>query len=382
MSKVAQPADEQLSELVGEIYDAALDPALWSAAFDRACAYIGGSHAYVMAQDNVRKLVDFYFVSRHDPLYRQLYIERYFRLNPLFPTVQFFGVEETRGVPDVAPYDEFCRSQFSREYLAPQGIVDGLFSNVEKSSTGCTLFGVMRHGRQGLADDEMRRRFGLVVPHVRRALLIGNVIHLHKVEAAMLADSLDALSAGMFIVDAGGRIIHANASGHVMVAETNVLRAPNGRLGAVEARADQALLDVFSAAGTGDAAMGRRGIGVPLTARDGTRYVAHVLSLTSGARQKAGRVYRAAAAVFVHRASIDRPSPPEAIARHFNLTPAELRVLFAIVEVGGVPDVVAVLGIAEPTVKTHLRHIFEKTKSSRQADLVKLVASYSNPLLA
>jgi DNA-binding CsgD family transcriptional regulator len=34
------------------------------------------------------------------------------------------------------------------------------------------------------------------------------------------------------------------------------------------------------------------------------------------------------------------------------------------------------LGISEATAKTHLHHVFEKTGTSRQADLVKLVAGY------
>ena len=57
-----------------------------------------------------------------------------------------------------------------------------------------------------------------------------------------------------------------------------------------------------------------------------------------------------------------------------------MRVLMMIIEVGGVPEVAPVLGISEPTVKTHLQRIFAKTDTNRQADLVKLVAGYINPL--
>ena len=38
-------------------------------------------------------------------------------------------------------------------------------------------------------------------------------------------------------------------------------------------------------------------------------------------------------------------------------------------------------GIKEGTVKTHLHHLFEKTDTTRQADLVKLVAGCSSPLV-
>lgn len=58
----------------------------------------------------------------------------------------------------------------------------------------------------------------------------------------------------------------------------------------------------------------------------------------------------------------------------------ELRVLLAVVEVGGVPEVAVSLGIAESTVKTHLGRTYQKTGTARQADLVKLVAGFSSPL--
>jgi len=57
-----------------------------------------------------------------------------------------------------------------------------------------------------------------------------------------------------------------------------------------------------------------------------------------------------------------------------------LRVLLAIVEIGGVPEVAEALGVAETTVKTHLGRLYQKTGAGRQADLVKLVAGFSNPL--
>ena len=68
------------------------------------------------------------------------------------------------------------------------------------------------------------------------------------------------------------------------------------------------------------------------------------------------------------------------IGKMFKLTPTELRVLLAIVEVGGIPEVAAALGVADTTVRTHVGRLFEKTGATRQADLVKLVAGYAAPL--
>jgi DNA-binding CsgD family transcriptional regulator len=56
--------------------------------------------------------------------------------------------------------------------------------------------------------------------------------------------------------------------------------------------------------------------------------------------------------------------------------------LLAIVEVGGPAESAETLGIAESTVRTHLHRLFAKTGAKRQADLIKLVASYINPLVS
>jgi DNA-binding CsgD family transcriptional regulator len=251
---------------------------------------------------------------------------------------------------------------------------------LDKAPTSAAMFCVFRHERQGRVDPEMRRRMRFIVPHIRRAALIGKVIDLKTAEAATFAHILDGLSAGMLLVDANGRIVHANAKGHALLAEGSVLSTVGRKLAAHDASAEQALHEVFLAAGGGDAAVGTMGIAVPIKARGGEQYVAHVLPLTSGARQRAGKTYTAAAAVFVQKAALETPSPPEVIARTYKLTPTELRVLLAVVEIGGAPEVAEALGISAETVKTHLGNVYEKTGTNRQADLVKLVAGFSSPL--
>ncbi|UVK52434.1 helix-turn-helix transcriptional regulator [Mesorhizobium sp. AR02] len=371
---------EELSQVIGDVYDASLDPALWQDAIKSVCGYIGAASGSLHSQDSISRATDALFWwgdPSSAPHYFKTYLETYGKINPIFPSVIFFDVERPVAVPDVISCEEFVRTRFFREWLAPQSLTDGLFSNLEKGATSCALFTAMRHTAQGEVDDRMRRRFELITPHIRRSMLIGKVIDLHRVEAATLADSLDELASGMFIVESTGRIIHANASAHRLIAEADVLRATNGRIAAFDLEGSRKLLDVFMAAQSGDVALGKSGIALPLTARSGERYVAHVLPLTSGKRRKAGVSYSATAAMFIRKAALDLPSPPEAVASQFNLTPAELRVLFAIVQIGGVPEVAPVLGISDQTVKSHLHRIYEKTATKRQADLVKLVASYS-----
>lgn len=59
--------------------------------------------------------------------------------------------------------------------------------------------------------------------------------------------------------------------------------------------------------------------------------------------------------------------------RHsYGLTEAESHVLEAILHGHGLGDVSHALGIATTTAKTHLQHVFQKTRTRRQAELVRL----------
>ncbi len=138
----------------------------------------------------------------------------------------------------------------------------------------------------------------------------------------------------------------------------------------------------FDAAATGedgDALLGERGIALPLTGQGGEALVAHVLPLSSSFRRQVGGDHAARIALFVQRAELHIETAPEALIRAYQLTPAELRVLLAIVEIGGAPEVAEALGISETTVKFHLRRLYDKTGSRRHADLVKLVAGFASP---
>jgi DNA-binding CsgD family transcriptional regulator len=370
---------KRLPTLIGDIYDAVIDPAQRNDVLDKIASFTGGHSGGLLSKHSLSKSEALYCYVGADPNSLQVYSESYPKLDPTADS-PCFGVEQVVSATDLVPYEEFRRGRFYREWARPHGWVDVASAVIEKSATSCTFLSVVRHEANGLVDDEMRRRMALLIPHVRRALLIGQTIHRKQTEAVCFSDVLDGLSSGMILVDANGRIVHTNNAGNAILDAGDFLRAVCGRLVASDLAINAALREILVAANAGDAALGVKGIALPLTAHDGERYVAHVLPLTSGARREAGLAYNAVAALFIRKASLEPFSPPEVIGEMYKLTPTELRVLLAIVDIGGVPEVAAALGVAVTTVKTHLSRLFEKTGVARQADLVKLVAGFSTPL--
>jgi DNA-binding CsgD family transcriptional regulator len=368
---------QQLSDLISIVYDAAIDQSLWENAIEGVAYFVGGAGAGLFHKD-----VDAQHVSAPHrfgivwplpvALFRQIY--------PAAVGHFLAEIEQPIATADLMPYDELTETGFYQEWARPQGLVDFVSAVLDRSATSVAMFGVFRHQRDGFVDDETRHRMRLIAPHIRRAVLIARMFDLKLAEAGAFADTLDGLDAGLCLVDERGRLIHTNAAGQAILDAGDILYDVGGRLVACNARVNQTLRDVFAAAGQGDAALGTKGIAVPLNGKDGERYIAHVLPLTSGARRRAGVIHTAVAALFVRKAALAMSSRSEVIGKMFKLTPTELRVLLAIVEVGGIPEVAAALGVANTTVKTHVSRLFEKTGASRQADLVKLVAEYSGPL--
>jgi len=371
---------EQVSELICDIYDAALEPPKWIEALKAAAGFVGGPAASVFSKNVNQRSGTIYFQHGLDPNYVRLYFDKYVKIDPSTSGHLCADVGDIVSTETFMPYHEFLETRFYKEWARPQRLVDAATVILQKAPTVVGMFVVFRHQRDGLVDREMRRRMRLLFPHVRRSVLIGRLLDVRQSETAAFADALDGLSAAIFLVDAKGHILHKNAAARTLASAGKVLSATDCRVFAHDATANGLLRDAFLAAGDGDDAIGTKGVSLPLTTRDGDDYLAHVLPLTSGTRRRAGSSYSAVAALFVSRVRQYTPSPPEVIARRYKLTPMELRVLLAIVEVGGVPDVAEALGVSAETVKTHLGRVYGKTGVNRQAELVKLVMRFTGPI--
>jgi DNA-binding CsgD family transcriptional regulator len=366
-------ATSRLPALIEGIYDAALEPARWNDVVVGINDFVGAQGCGLITKSSTSQFGQTHYHHGVDPDFIRLYGAHYSRLGPL-TTLPPIG--QVVSIPDLMHYDEYRRGPFYQEWLRPQGCVDVTNIVLEKSSPDCADVLSFLSGPR-MADEAMRRRIAAVAPHARRALLINKTIEARESETARFTDTLNGLSAAVFFLDAGCRIVHANSAGHDVLYAGDVLRSLDGQLVARDGRVNQALQEMFT--GDRDIAAGLRCIALPSLAHEGERYVAHVLPLTAAARALTGAAYKSVAALFVRKVAMENPNG-ELLARSFDLTPSELRVMLAIVEVGGVPETAAALGIVESTVKTHLHRVFTKTGAGRQADLVKIVAGFATPL--
>lgn len=365
----------ELSQVIGDIYDAAIDPTLWKHALRSSCAFVGGASAVLYWHDAATERAEALHLFNDDPYYTKLYFEKYLPMNPVFPAATFMEPGIVHTTNDIIPQDELVKTRFYKEWIEPQGITDAIAVNLEKGIMRSSLLNFRMDKSYGMADEKALRRTGLLVPHFQRAVAIGRLFDQGKAAETAFTETLDHVEAGVFLVGADGLIVFANASATRLLDEGRLVRRQGELLAAVVPEAGRILRDIFRAAKKGDDSVGVRGTAVPLSSSPQDQWFAHVLPLTSGHRQTAGVKYSAVAAVFIRKKLLDSPPPPlEAIATRYKLTASEVRVLDAVFKVSGVKAIADMLGLSQATVKTHLHNLFRKTSARRQSDLVKLIA--------
>lgn len=361
----------ELSAVIGDIYDAAIDPTLWNQALGSICTFVGGLSAALYWHDAATERSEALHLFNEDPVYTRLYFEKYLPMNPMFPAATFIDAGVVAAAEEIMPTSEFVRTRFYKEWLKPQGIVSALSVNLEKGVTRASMIAI-RTGRP--IERRMHRRLSLLVPHLQRAVTIGRLFDQSKAAEQVLAETLDHVEAAVFLVDAKAGITFTNDAARKMLGDATLVRKERSALRAAAPEANRTLRNLFAAAGKGDASIGVRGVAVPLKGASSEPWFAHVLPLTSGRRRRAGDRYAAVAAVFIRKTMPNALSPLEEIAKLYKLTAGEVRVFGALLKLSGVKAIAQMLGVSQSTVRTHLHNLFLKTKARRQSDLVKLAA--------
>ena len=383
-------APDRLSAVIGQIYDAAVDPALWPAALESCCGLIGATMGSIALYDCRARTARWTPQWGGDPYWMRLYEDKYAALMPFWagmPSFELGVVADTRAMVESigGNEEEIRKGPFFKEWAEPAGLRDVVATHVMRDADRFATFSMHTPATRDLIGPRDLAIVGLLVPHVRRAVTICDLLDLRSLAVAAFEAMLNTLAAAVALVDAQGNILHANEAAQAMFGAGGPILSQHGSLGSHDAHATAALKEAIARSATNESALGYGGIGVPLRNRDGERSfahsIAHVLPLKSGTLRP-GLSLGAVAAVFVTPVP-GNPQPPfEALAALYDLTPTEARVMVEVATGKNRSATASALGIADSTVKTHLARVFAKTGTAEQSELARLVASLTPPVAA
>jgi DNA-binding CsgD family transcriptional regulator len=368
-------------DLVGDIYDCAIEPARWPATLERIVDHVGGACAGIHVHDPTQRQVRFIAECRTNPEYQRRYGETYAALNPMSTSGWFAEIDEPITICGSLGEETYRRTRVYREWSKPQGYLDSAAVTLAKSARRHAQAAIIRFERQGLFDAASVQPLRALAPHIRRSVTIADLLDAKALRDDMLSATLDLLVVGIVLVDAEARIVHANRAGARHLDEAQAVRRSDDRLSARDPAAGTALRDAVERATQPRAALelAKTGLAVPITGADGRDLAAWVLPLDSGLRNELAAPFSARAAVFLKEIGDTAPLPGELFVRRYGITPAECRVLMLLTQGMSPYDTADALGCSEPTVRTHMQRLFAKTGTSGQPDLMRLAMSALAP---
>ncbi|MCK1405119.1 LuxR C-terminal-related transcriptional regulator [Bradyrhizobium sp. 76] len=361
---------QALSDTIGAIYDCALDPQRWPDTCRKVADLCESTGGGICVHDVRHVQNDQLFVFG----YQSEFLEK---LGSQYAKSPMAAADIVANLGDVnvlsTNHNELVESRFYREVLEPFGLMDMMWFPALRTGARMASMHASRKDKAPRYQQLEIGLFKLLSPHVCRALTISDALDIRTLRSEMLEKTVDALTAGVFLTDRVGRIVYMNLTAERQVKAGASLRILNSRLDPVDPAASAALSIAIerAAADDDDGGSGQHSLAIPNG--NGAGYVATLLPVQRGHRRDIVAPFAASVAVFVQD-PIDAPlMPGEAFARLHKLTGGELRVLLALAQGLGAREAGDMLGIGEPTVRTHLQHMFAKTQTLRQADLLRLL---------
>jgi DNA-binding CsgD family transcriptional regulator/PAS domain-containing protein len=378
---VVHPSHQQLSNVIGSIYDSAVDPRQWPTALEGMCGLVDAFFGSITIANPV--ISSFRFVSRWggDPYWIDLLDRKYANMMPFLPVLDRFEVGAPFNMAMAAAQlgdDTVWDSPFVTEWANPAGVGDSASAILLRSKHRMATIGLGTRIEHGPVSQDELDILSMLTPHVRRALTISDLIDMKNLAADTFERMLDSLQIGVVAVDARYRIRHANQAASEMLASGDPLTTRNGKVVVTASSVSTITLhEAIARAAMDEVTMAGSGAGVPLRFGDGRPAIGHVLPLRRGARRQ-GMGAGVAAAIFIATPTDAQLAPLDALIALYGLTEAEARVLARIAEGQNRGQAAASLAIADSTVKSH--RIFSKTGTSTQPELVRLLTSLSAPV--
>jgi DNA-binding CsgD family transcriptional regulator len=357
---------EHFSRLVADIYESAVTPQHWEAAIRDIHQTLGASHGALLVADAAagRSVVSCTLPAEAGTSY----VEHYHRLDYVLAAVEEgpIGVVRTGSeLTDPKRHREF-HAEWARPYEGDDGLVVRL---IDRPRSVCFLVAALRRSEWFDTPERVKLMSGLV-PHLQQALRTQDRLAALSRRSVDLGEALDTVGHGIIIVGSGGLLINLNSAAQCIARAEDGVRIRSGRIIADRADTGLQLQRAIHLALGAEGSKVRSGRSFLCARPSGKRpYVVHVLPLHRGGTDETLTGARALVLIIDPE---HQPEPPAALLRRLHgLTKTEAQIALRVSRGADLKQIAEEQSISLATVRTHLQHVFDKTDTHRQAELVR-----------
>lgn len=367
--------DQAADDFVHVLYSAVLDAEQWGVAVSRLAALAEAPHAALMDSDFAAGVVHRTVLFGIDEADNQRYLQEFASIDPRVPVV--LGSNKLAWLSDYDFFDEAFRNKdrFYREYMHPNGGGETLLTTFAKEGSRIGTSALIRDMPQQKVAEAMRQRLDAVTPHMDRAVKLSRRFAAIASEAILGHTVLDALNEPLACATTDGRLHRANLafeeslrSGHVLSNERGILQVRNPTLHAQFLRAVRECCRIAEGGTSGDP---DAQFTIRVDQLSGLPSFITIAPLAAvNLKSWAGRP----CALIRLDEPVREPAPGK-LVEALGLSVAEARLVSSLCGGGTLTAVAGRVGVSLNTAKSQLASAFSKTGSTRQSELVALVAA-------
>ncbi len=367
--------DQAVDDFVHAVYGAVLDPELWPVALSGIATLADAPHAAMMDVDFAAGAVYRELLHGIDEEDNRIYLQEFASIDPRIPIL--LGNNKLAWLSDYDYFDDAFRKKdrFYREYMQPRGAGEALCLTCAREGSRLGTFTVVRDDVQGRYGAVHHQTLAFVTPHIDRAIKLSRRFTAIASEAILGHAVLDALNEPLACVLTDGRVHRANRafddslrSGHVMSNKNGILQVADPAIRAQFVRAIRECCRIAEG-GTGEDPNAQFTLRVDH--RSGMPSFVTIAPLAAvHLKSWAGR-----SCALVRIDEPAREVAVEKLTEALGVSPAEARLVSELCAGGTLASVAQRIGITLNTAKTQLASVFSKTGTTRQSELLTIVAA-------
>lgn len=365
--------EADLQQLILAIHDAALAPDGWPGVLDQLGDLLRGSAA-VLGLQVLPEGGGVSAISRFDPetigVFEREYMtrDRNSSIQAMLAAPIGTWLHGYRAMSE----PEWRSSDLRRDVYAPNDLWHAAPVCLLRQPEYMAVLSIARSYRGGEFNQRDAELMGLLIPHFQRALQTHLRLRSLDTERTALADALDQLSFAVILVDTAGRAVRVNRRAEALLSARDGLQLVSGHIVASTRDETRALTRfVHGATRLSPADVTASGGALRLRRPSGRKPLSVLVAPLASATDPLPS--RPVAAVFVSDPEHADVAVPDILQAVYGLTAQEASLAALLARGESLATAAELLGITRNTAHTHLQHVFDRTDTHRQADLVRLV---------
>lgn len=353
--------------LMDAAYTAALDPSCWTTLVERIAARLGGLAVLCVRDADRLSLVLTWAVVKGtvpEPLLGDPALRAWMGRAPDATSATTSG----RSLLDAAS-DE--AREWRRPLVRARGCLHATTPLLREDVLQSTLT-VVRPDDAPFTPGE-RALLEAIAPHLRRAVRIAHRLHALSPLEGDAELALDRLRMGVLVLDADLNVLIANQTARSILDAGSGVRQVRGKLVIAERAVQESLVRFVKTCGGGTEPKSEAGSGTLAVHGPLGRSLSLLVAPMGERRTRGGAAPPERSVVFISDPDASVDTPDGVFESMFELTSAQARVAVLLMQGNSAEQCAQSLGCSLSTVRSHLKRVFEKTGTTRQSELVKLL---------